>query len=407
MMNVKIADRVIGPGNPPYIIAEMSGNHNGEIARAIALIDAAADAGADAVKMQTYTADSMTIDSTAPGFVIEGGLWAGRSLYDLYQEAATPYEWHPALFEHARKRGIALFSSPFDRFAVKMLDELGAPAFKIASLELCDIPLIERVAATGKPVIMSTGASELGEIAEAVAAARRAGCRELVLLHCTSGYPTPPGDSNLKTIPHLAEMFDVTVGLSDHTMGTAVPVAAVALGACVIEKHVTLARRDGGVDSAFSLEPAELARLVADCRTGWEALGQVRYGPVASEATVRPLRRSLYVIADIAPGEVITARHVRSIRPGLPGGIARRCSRAMTSRCSSSATCSIAARSSARTTSRRSSSIRRRRCSEIRRRNWRLAGSTTVAAVPSRISCRPTSGSTSRQPSCPRRSPMA
>jgi pseudaminic acid synthase len=317
MMNVKIADRVIGPGNPPYIIAEMSGNHNGEIARAIALIDAAADAGADAVKMQTYTADSMTIDSTAPGFVIEGGLWAGRSLYDLYQEAATPYEWHPALFEHARKRGIALFSSPFDRFAVKMLDELGAPAFKIASFELNDLPLIRYAASFGKPLIMSTGLANLAEIEEAVETARQAGAAGIILLHCVSAYPSDPRESNLRTIPHLSQAFGTPTGLSDHTHGTAVPTAAVALGASVIEKHLCLARADGGVDSAFSLEPHELRELVVAARTAFDCLGQVTYGPTPGEGKGRDYRRSLYAVQDIPAGGVFTADNVRSIRPGL------------------------------------------------------------------------------------------
>lgn len=317
MRRVTINGRAIGPDQPPYVIAEMSANHNGSLERAYRIIDAAKAAGADAVKLQSYRADTITIDHDGPEFRVEGGLWDGQRLYDLYAGAAMPWDWHEPLFTYAKKVGISIFSSPFDHSAVDLLQSLGAPAFKIASLELCDIPLIEKVAATGKPMVMSTGASELGEIAEAVTAARRAGCRELILLQCTSGYPTPPSDSNLRTIPHMAEMFDAVIGLSDHTMGTAVPVAAVALGACVIEKHVTLARADGGVDSAFSLEPDELAKLVADCRTGWEALGHVQYGVATSEANVRPLRRSLYVVQDIAAGEVITDRHVRSIRPGL------------------------------------------------------------------------------------------
>jgi len=317
MRRVTINGRAIGPDQPPYVIAELSANHNGSLERAYRIIDAAKAAGADAVKLQSYRADTITIDHDGPDFRIQGGLWDGQRLFDLYADAAMPWDWHEPLFAYAKKVGISIFSSPFDPSAVDLLQSLGAPAFKIASLELCDIPLIEKVAATGKPMIMSTGASELGEIAEAVAAARRAGCRELILLQCTSGYPTPPGDSNLRTIPHLAEMFDAVVGLSDHTMGTAVPVAAVALGACVIEKHVTLARADGGVDSTFSLEPPELAQLVADCRTGWEALGRVQYGVAASEANVRPLRRSLYIVQDINAGELITEQHVRSIRPGL------------------------------------------------------------------------------------------
>lgn len=317
MTCIQIAHRTIGPGQPPYIIAEMSGNHNGEIARAMRLIDAAADAGADAVKMQTYTADSMTIDSMTPGFVIEGGLWAGRSLYDLYKEAATPYEWHPALFAHARQRGITLFSSPFDHHAVKMLHELGAPAFKIASFELNDLPLIRYAASFGKPLIMSTGLANLSEIEEAVTAARESGVGGLVLLHCVSAYPSDPRESNLRTIMHLAQAFDTPAGLSDHSHGTAVPTAAVALGAHVIEKHLCLSRADGGVDSAFSLEPAEFKALVLATRTAHDSLGKVTYGPTPGEGQGRNYRRSLYAVKDIPAGTPFTQDNVRSIRPGL------------------------------------------------------------------------------------------
>lgn len=317
MNDVHIAGRPIGAKHPPYVIAEMSGNHNGEIERAIRLIDAAADAGADAVKMQTYTADSMTIDSKAKGFVIEGGLWAGRSLFDLYKEAATPYEWHPTLFDHARKRGIALFSSPFDRQAVKLLDDLGAPAFKIASFELNDLPLIRYAASFGKPLIMSTGLATLAEIEEAVQTAREAGAGGLILLHCVSAYPSDPRESNLRTIPHLSQAFNTPTGLSDHTHGTSVPTAAVALGAHVIEKHLCLSRAEGGVDSAFSLEPTEFHELVTAAITAYQSLGQVSYGPTPGEGKGRDYRRSLYVVKDIAAGDAFTPENVRSIRPGL------------------------------------------------------------------------------------------
>jgi N-acetylneuraminate synthase len=294
----------------------MSGNHNGDIKRAFALLEAAKKAGADAVKLQTYTADTITIDHDGPGFRIEGGLWNGRTLYELYQEAHTPWEWHPQLFARARELGIAIFSSPFDATAIEFLETLGAPAFKIASFEAIDLPLIQRAAKTGKPLIISTGIASLGEIAEAVEAARAAGGREIALLHCTSGYPTPPADSNLHTLPHLAAAFGVVAGLSDHTPGTAVPVAAVALGASVIEKHFTLRRADGGPDAAFSLEPEELAELVANCRTAWTALGKVSYELEASEKGNKTFRRSLYAVQDIPAGGHFTAENVRSIRPG-------------------------------------------------------------------------------------------
>lgn len=305
------------PGQRPFLIAELSGNHNGDIDRARRMIDAARDAGADAVKLQTYTADTITMDVDRPEFRLEGGLWAGRSLYELYQEAHTPWEWHPALFAHARDAGIPIFSSPFDPTAIDFLESLDAPAYKIASFELIDLPLIAKAARTGKPLIMSTGMAGLGEMADAVAAARDAGNDNIALLHCVSGYPTPVEDCDLRTIPHMAAAFGLPVGLSDHTMGVAVPVAAVALGAVIIEKHFTLARADGGPDSAFSLEPAEFKAMAEACRIAHAALGDISYALKPSEAGGRTFRRSLYVARDVAAGTVLTDAHVRSIRPGL------------------------------------------------------------------------------------------
>jgi pseudaminic acid synthase len=326
-----IDGREIGAGHPPYVIAELSGNHNGDINRAIALINAAKTAGAHAVKLQTYTADTLTINHGSSQFLIEGGLWHGRRLYDLYQEAHTPWDWHESLFDHARKVGITIFSSAFDESAVRFLEGLDVPAYKIASFEAVDLPLLRVIAKTGKPVIISTGITDLAEIAEAVTALREAGCRQLALLHCVSAYPSPAEDMNIRTIPHLAQTFDVVAGLSDHTMGTAVSISAIAQGASVIEKHMTLRRADGGPDAAFSLEPEEMARLVEDCRFAHAALGRVSYEREPSERGNVVFRRSLYVVADVAAGELLTKDNVRSIRPGyglapkhLPAVLARR-----------------------------------------------------------------------------------
>jgi N-acetylneuraminate synthase len=311
-----IAGRAIGPDHPPFVIAELSGNHNGRLERALELIDAAAGAGADAVKLQTYTADTITLDHRGPGFVIESGLWAGRTLYDLYSEAFTPFEWHAALFARARDRGLICFSSPFDETAIELLERLDAPAFKIASFEAVDLPLIRRAARSGRPLIISTGMTSPGEIAEAVQAAESAGA-SVALLHCVSAYPARHADANLRMIPRLAQDYRCIAGLSDHTLGTAAAVASIALGACLIEKHVTLARADGGPDAAFSLEPDELERLVQDCRHAWEALGGADYRRSDDEAVNRQFRRSLYVVRPVAKGAAITPEDVRSIRPGF------------------------------------------------------------------------------------------
>ena len=316
---MKIGGRGIGREHRPYVIAEMSGNHNQSLERALAIVDAAADSGADAIKLQTYTAATMTLDSTAPGFVIDDpkSLWAGRQLYELYEEAHTPWDWHAAIFERAAARGLHAFSTPFDETAVDFLETLGVPAYKIASFECTDLPLIRKVAATGKPMIISTGMASLAEIDETVRTARAAGATDIVLLKCTSTYPATPENTNLNTIPVLRQAFGCEVGLSDHTMGCGAAIAAVALGAVVVEKHFTLARADGGVDSTFSLEPAELALLRTETERAWQALGGVVFGGTAAEKKSLAFRRSLYVVKDMQPGEPFTAENVRAIRPGF------------------------------------------------------------------------------------------
>ena len=316
---LRIGTRTVGLDAPPFVIAEMSGNHNGSLDRALRIVDAVADSGAQALKLQTYTADTMTIELAEREFVIDdpASLWAGRTLYDLYREAHTPWDWHAPIFERARSRGLVAFSTPFDATAVDFLESLDVPCYKIASFENVDLPLIRKVAATGKPLVISTGLATLAEIGEAVAAARGAGCRDLILLKCTSAYPASPADSHLRTIAHLREAFGCEVGLSDHTLGIGAAVAAVALGATVIEKHVTLRRADGGVDSAFSLEPPELRQLVEDAERARLALGGVRYGPGANEAGSLRFRRSLYVVRAMRAGEAFSRDNVRAIRPGL------------------------------------------------------------------------------------------
>ncbi len=316
-MTFTISNRPIGVGQPPYIIAELSANHNGSLERALATIDAAQQCGADAIKLQTYTADTMTIDCDSPDFIIKGGLWDGFKLYELYKWAETPYEWHQAIFEYARRCGITVFSTPFDESAVDLLESLNTPAYKIASFEIVDLPLIRYIAQTGKPIIMSTGMASETEIEEAVTIAREAGCKDLVLLHCISGYPTPIEQANLRQIPELAHRFGVVTGLSDHTLGTTASVAAIALGACVIEKHFTLSRADKGPDSAFSLEPAELERLCRDTKDAWAALGKPGYERQQAEEANKIFRRSLYVVRDLKAGDILTGDNLRRIRPGM------------------------------------------------------------------------------------------
>jgi N-acetylneuraminate synthase len=311
-----IAGRPIGPEQPPFVIAELSGNHNGQIERALALIDAAAEAGADAVKLQTYTADTITIDHDGPGFRLEGGLWDGRTLHDLYSEAFTPFEWHASLFRRARERGLICFSSPFDETAIELLETLDAPAFKIASFEAVDLPLIARAARGRKPLIISTGMTSPEEIGRAVDTATGAGAGGVCLLHCVSAYPATFAEANLAMIPRLQADYGCVVGLSDHTPGTAAAVAAIAQGARVNETHFTLARADGGPDAAFSLEPDELKALVHDCRAAFDALGVAAYKRSETEAHNRQFRRSLYVVRDVPAGAVLTGADVRSIRPG-------------------------------------------------------------------------------------------
>jgi pseudaminic acid synthase len=315
-MNIAINGREIGPNMPPFIIAELSGNHNGNIDRAFETIKAASDNGADAIKIQTYTADTMTIDCDTEDFMIRSGLWGGYKLYDLYKWAETPFEWHKAIFDYAASIGITLFSTPFDESAVDLLESLDTPAYKIASFEATDLPLIRYVASKGKPMIMSTGMCSEQEIEEAVITAREGGCNELVLLHCISSYPAPIEQSNLKQMPNLAKRFRTIPGLSDHTLGTAASVAAVALGACLIEKHFTLSRRDKGPDSVFSLEPAELKHLCQETHNAWLALGSIGFERQQAEESSKRYRRSLYFVKNMKAGQIITESDIRRIRPG-------------------------------------------------------------------------------------------
>jgi pseudaminic acid synthase len=315
---IEIGKHCIGIGYKPFVIAEMSGNHNQSIDRALEIVEAAAKSGAHALKLQTYTPDTMTLDSEQQEFVVAdtNRLWAGESLYKLYGQAQTPWEWHELIFKRGRELGLEVFSTPFDASAVDFLERLEVPCYKIASFENTDLPLIRRVAATGKPLIISTGMASVAELDESVSAARDAGCKELILLKCTSTYPSAPEDTNILTIPHMRSLFNCEVGLSDHTMGLGVAVASVALGATVIEKHFTLRRSDGGVDSVFSLEPAELNDLVVETKRAWQALGRISYGPTATEVESLAFRRSLYASRDIQAGEFITKDNVRAIRPG-------------------------------------------------------------------------------------------
>lgn len=317
--DIKIYNKFIGQGNKPFVVAEMSGNHNQSLERALRIVEEAAKAGVDAIKLQTYTADTMTLDLQEKEFVIKDpeSLWKDESLYKLYQQAYTPWEWHQPIFDKAHELGLIAFSSPFDPSAVDFLESLNVPCYKIASFENTDIPLIQKVAATGKPIIISTGMATISELDETVRAARKAGCKDLILLKCTSTYPADPDNTNILTIPHMREMFECQIGLSDHTMGLGVSVASVALGATFIEKHFTLNRADGGVDSSFSMEPEEMSQLVLEIGRAYASLGKIHYGPTTAEEKSLQFRRSLYAVMDILEGEVLNSDNVRAIRPGL------------------------------------------------------------------------------------------
>ena len=314
---ISIDGRKIGLTQPPYVIAEMSANHNGKIETAMSIIEQAKKAGADAIKMQTYTADTLTLKCNLPDFQINDGLWAGRTLHELYQWAQTPWEWHKPLFAQANKVGITIFSSPFDTTAIDLLEDLNAPAYKIASFEAVDLPLIKYAARTGKPIIISTGMADADEIAEAIEAAREGGCKELAILHCVSGYPAPASDYNLRTIPDMIDRFGLVTGLSDHTLDNTTAIASLALGGCIIEKHFTLDRSGGGPDDSFSIEPSELAELCQNAKTAWSSLGRVDYGRKSSEKANVKFRRSLYFVRDLKAGDIVSFEDIRSVRPGF------------------------------------------------------------------------------------------
>ncbi len=316
MPHIEIAGRTIGPDHSPYVIAELSANHNGKLETAVRIIEAAKKAGADAVKLQTYKPDTITLDCDSEDFKIRGGLWDGRTLYELYEEAHMPWDWHKPLFDHARKLGITIFSSPFDNTAIDLLEDLNTPAYKIASFEAVDLPLIKYAASTGKPMIISTGMADAEEIQEAVDAAREGGCKQLAVLHCVSGYPAPAEDYNLRTIPDMMERFGLVTGLSDHTLDNTTAITSVAMGASIIEKHFTLDRSGGGPDDSFSLEPADLAALCQGAKTAWQAMGRVDYGRKSSEQGNAKFRRSLYFVKAMSANEKITPDCIRSVRPG-------------------------------------------------------------------------------------------